>query len=113
MRSNLRIFTFALLLTPAMQSQDAPVFRDTTTLVTCAVTDEGGVDINDLTVDDFRLYVDGVPRKIDNLWSEVDHPLLLGVINDISESQRHHISEKDRVVTQLLERPSTARTEPL
>jgi VWFA-related protein len=82
-----------------------PVFRQTTTLVTvpCAVTDEGGLAINDLTVDEFRLYVDGVRRKIDNLWSDADLPLLLGVINDVGDSQRTHISEKDRAVTQLLE----------
>jgi VWFA-related protein len=106
MRSNLLISLFALLLTPAMLSQDAPVFRETTTLVTvpCAVTDEGGLAISDLSVDDFQLYVDGVRRKIDNLWSEVDLPLLLGVINDVSDSQRNRISEKDRAVTQLLER---------
>jgi VWFA-related protein len=106
MRSHLRISIFAVLLTPAMLSQDAPVFRETTTLVTvpCTVTDESGVAISDLNVDDFRLYVDGVRRKIDNLWSEVDIPLLLGVINDVSDGQRNRIPEKDRVVTHLLER---------
>lgn len=106
MRSALRIPLVALRLTSAMLSQDTPVFRGTTTLVTvpCAVTDEGGLAINDLSVDDFRLSVDGLPRKIDNLWSEGDLPLLLGVINDVSDSQRDHISEKDRAVTQLLER---------
>lgn len=89
-----------------MLPQDAAVFRETTTLVTvlCTITDEGGPAIGDLTVDDFRLYVDGVRRKIDNLWSEADLPLLLGVINDVSDSQRNYISEKDRAVTHLLER---------
>jgi hypothetical protein len=89
-----------------MLSQDAPVFRETTTLVTvpCTVTDERGLAVSDLGVDDFRLYVDGVRRKIDNFWPEVDLPLLLGVINDVSDSQRSHISEKDRAVTQLLAR---------
>ncbi len=106
MRISLRISIFALLLTPAMLSQDAPVFRETTTLVTvpCTVTDESGVAISDLNVDDFRLYVDGVRTKIDNLWSEADLPLLLGVINDVSDSQRNRIPEKNRAVTQLLER---------
>jgi VWFA-related protein len=104
--SDMRLAIFALLLTSAMLPQDGPVFRETTTLVTipCAVTDEAGMPINDLKVDDFRLYVDGVRRKIDNLWPDADLPLLLGLINDISESQRNRISEKDRVVTQLLER---------
>jgi VWFA-related protein len=106
MWSHHRISIFALLLTPAMLSQDAPVFRETTTLVTvpCTVTDESGVAINNLSIDDFRLYVDGVRTKIDNVWSEVDTPLLLGVINDVSDSQRNRISEKDRAVTRLLER---------
>jgi VWFA-related protein len=96
----------ALLFASAMLSQDGAVFRETTTLVTipCAVTDEAGTPIHDLNVDDFQLYVDGVRRKIDNLWSEADLPLLLGVINDVSESQRNRISEKDRVVKQLLQR---------
>ncbi len=106
MRSKLRISLIALVVTPVLLSQDAPVFRETTTLVTvaCAVTDETGLTIKDLTADDFRLYVDGVPRKIDNLWLDGDLPLVLGVINDVSDSQRDHVSEKNRAVTQLLER---------
>jgi VWFA-related protein len=97
---------FALLLTTAMLSQDAAVFRETSTLVTvpAAVTDEGGLAISGLKADDFRLYVDGVRRKIDNLWLEADLPLLLGVINDVSESQRNRIPEKDRAIKLLLER---------
>ena len=103
---SMRLVIFALLLTSAMLSQDVPLFRETATLVTIpsAVTDERGMPIYELKVDDFRLYVDGVRRKIDNLWSEADLPLLLGVINDRSDSQRNRISEEDRVVTQLLER---------
>jgi VWFA-related protein len=106
MPGELRIPIIALLLTPAMLSQDAPVFRETTTLVTVpsVVTDEHGLTINNLKIDDFRLYVDGVRTNIDNLWPEADLPLLLGVINDVSESQRDQISEKDRTVTQFLER---------
>ena len=102
----MRLAILAIALTSALLSQDAPLFRETTTLVTIpsTVTDERGMPINDLKVDDFRLYVDGVSRKIDNLWSDSDLPLLLGVIDDVSESQRNHISENDRAVTQLLER---------
>jgi VWFA-related protein len=97
---------FALLLTTTMLSQDVPVFHETTTLVTIpsTVIDTGGLAINDLGIDDFRLYVDGVLTKIDNLWREEDLPLLLGVINDVSDSQRDHVLEKDRAVTQLLQR---------
>jgi VWFA-related protein len=101
----LRISIFALVLTPAMLSQEVPVFHETTTLATvpCVVTDEHRVAISGLKIDDFRLYVNGALQRIDNLWPEADLPLLLGVINDVSESQRNRISEKDRAVTQLLE----------
>ena len=44
--------------------------------------DERGLAINALGVDDFRLNVDGVSTKIDNLWSETDLPLVLGVITE-------------------------------
>jgi VWFA-related protein len=88
-----------------MLSQDAPVFRQTATLVTvpCVVTDERGRTIRDLKIDDFVLYVNGMRRQIDNLWSEADLPLLIGVINDVSESQKNQIPEKDHAITQLLE----------
>jgi len=95
-----------LLLTPALLSQDVPVFRETTTLVTVpsVVTDERGLTIPGLKVDDFRLYVDGGRQKIDNLRTEADLPLLLGVIDDVSDSQRNRVSEKEHAITQLLER---------
>src|SRR4051812_27726034 len=106
MRSDLRISIAALLLTPAILPQDQPVFRDTTTLVTVptVVTDARGAIVNDLKLDDFRLYVDGVRREIDNLWSDQDLALRLGVINDVSQSQWNRVSEKDRAIAQLLER---------
>src|SRR5580658_6076477 len=59
------ISALALLLASAMLSQDIPMFRETATLVTvpCVVTDERGLTVNDLKIDDFRLYVDGIPQK--------------------------------------------------
>jgi VWFA-related protein len=103
-RGDLRIPIFALLLAPGMLSQDVPVFRETATLVTvpCVVTDGHGLTISDLKIDDFRLYVDGAQRKIDNLWPEGDLPLLLGIIEDVSQSQQNRISENARVAAQLM-----------
>ena len=104
MRGDLRIPIFALLLAPAMLSQDVPVFRETATLVTvpCVVTDGHGLTISDLKPDEFRLYVDGAQRKIDNLWPEGDLPLLLGIIEDVSQSQQYRISENDHAAGRLL-----------
>jgi Ca-activated chloride channel homolog len=87
-----------------MLSEDVPVFRETATLVTvpCIVTDGHGLTISDLKLDEFQLYVDGAQRKIDNLWPEGDLPLLLGVIEDVSQSQQNRIHENDRAAGQLL-----------
>ena len=105
MRGDLRIPIVALLLTSAMLSQDVPVFHETATLVTvpCVVTDRNGHTINDLNVNDFRLYVDGTQREIDSLWLEGDLPLLLGIIEDVSQSQQNRISQNDLAATQLLQ----------
>ena len=48
-----------------MLSQAVPLFHETATLVTvpCVVTDRNGMTINDLNIDDFRLYVDGSQGK--------------------------------------------------
>ncbi len=82
------------------------MFHETSTLVTvpCLVTDGRGRLVGGLPLDDFRLYVDGARRQIDHLWQEAELPLLLGVINDVSESQRNRASENERAATQLLER---------
>jgi VWFA-related protein len=100
------ILALAFLFSSAMLSQDVPVFRGSATLVTvpCVVTDERGLTIDNLRADDFQLYVNGVRHKIDNFWPEPDLPLFLGVINDVSESQRNRISGNERAVTQLLQR---------
>ncbi len=87
-----------------MLSQDVPVFRETATLVTvpCVVTDGHGMTINDLNMNDFRLFVDGAQREIDSLWLEGDLPLLLGVIEDVSESQQNRIAQNDSAAGRLL-----------
>ena len=70
MRGDLRIPIFALLLATGIFSQDAPIVHEPGALVTvpCVVTDERGQTIDELNMNDFRLYVDGAQRQIDSLW---------------------------------------------
>ncbi len=105
-RGDLRIPILVLLLSPAMLSQDAPASRETGALVTvpCVVTDERGQTINELNMNDFRLYVDGTPRQIDSLWLQGESPLLLGVIEDVSETQKNRIAQNDVAIAQLLQK---------
>jgi VWFA-related protein len=87
--------------------QDPATFRADVTLVTvpCAVTGTvAGNPVPILKPDDFRLYADGVIQKIQNLWTEDELPLELGIILDVSDSQHAHTTERRTAVTHFLER---------
>jgi VWFA-related protein len=106
MKLHLRSVALALLLLPALFSQAVPAFRADVNLVTvpCVVTDRHGVGVSGLQPDDFRLYADGVRQDIRNLWSETDLPLILGVIIDVSESQKDNVTRNEAAVDRFLER---------
>jgi hypothetical protein len=106
MNLHLRGLALALCLLPALFPQEVPVFHADVNMVTVpfVVTDQKGVSVRDLQPGDFRLYVDGVRQDIQNLWSEPDLPLLLGVIIDVSESQGNNVTKNEAAVNQFLER---------
>jgi VWFA-related protein len=91
----------------ALLLQDPATFRTDVTLVTvpCVVTSMvTGSPVPILKPDDFRLYADGVLQKIQNLWTEDELPLELGIILDVSDSQHAHTAERRSAVTHFLER---------
>jgi VWFA-related protein len=91
----------------ALLLQDPAAFRTDVTLVTvpCVVTGVvTGNPVPILKLDDFRLYSDGVLQKIQNLWTEDELPLELGIILDVSDSQHAHTAERQIAVTHFLER---------
>ena len=103
MNLHLRVLALALGLLPALFPQDVPVFHTDVNMVTVpfVVTDQKGVSVRDLQTGDFRLYVDGVRQDIQNLWSEPNLPLLLGVIIDVSESQGNNVTKNEAAINQF------------
>lgn len=101
-----RTLLLVVFFAVGVSSQGIPVFTGSSNLVTvpCVVSNAHGETVGDLGIGDFHLYVDGSPQKIDSVWNDADLPLLLGVINDVSESQKTRISEKERMVNQALEK---------
>lgn len=87
-------------------SQTVPAFRSNVELVAipCTVVDAHGAAVSGLTRDEFRVYDNGVQRKIENLWLDTDQPLTLGVIIDASESQQEQFAEHRQTALELLER---------
>jgi VWFA-related protein len=96
----------ACLFATALLSQDGPPFRSNVEIVvvSCAVVNESGVAVGDLTRDEFRVYDNDVRRPIQNFWMDTDLPLTLGVIIDASESQKEQLSEHRQTAGELLQR---------
>jgi VWFA-related protein len=96
----------ACVLAAASPSQNTPAIRSNVDLVTipCIVVDAHGVAVHDLTRDEFRVFDNGVGRKLENLWLDTDLPLTLGVIIDGSESQQAQLAEHRETASALLQR---------
>jgi Ca-activated chloride channel family protein len=97
-----------ILLAPGLLAQDRPIFYADSTLVTVPVlvTDARGIPIRDLQPNEFRLYDNGVPSEIRHISQEGELPLGIGIIVDISASQRAFLREHritvDAFLTRLL-----------
>jgi Ca-activated chloride channel family protein len=94
------------ILATASLSQNGPAFRSNVEIVVaaCAVVDASGAAVGGLTRDEFRVYDNGVPRAIENLWIDTDEPVTLGVIIDASESQKEQLAEHRQTAVELLKR---------
>jgi VWFA-related protein len=86
--------------------QTPPTIRVNVEVVTvaCSVTDRNGAPVPNLTKDDFVLNEDGVPQSIKYLWQEVDLPLTVGLIVDVSGSQMGLVSRHRQTVADFLAR---------
>jgi len=69
--------------------------------IPCTVVDAAGHPVTGLTRDDFRVFDNGVRRRIDNLWLDTDEPLTLAILIDASESQREKLAEHRQTVRDL------------
>lgn len=95
-----------LLGIPALaNSQEPPSFQAEAKLVniTASVRATSGQIIGDLTQDDFEVLDDGVPQTIRFFAREVELPLSLGLVIDVSASQDKFIKQHDRDVAKFLE----------
>jgi VWFA-related protein len=69
-------------------------------------TDSDGKPIRDLLRDELTVTEDGVPQEIKYLWTEMDLPLTVGLVIDISSSQmgfvRSHRDSVERFITHVI-----------
>lgn len=82
---------------------DTPLRIDVT-LVTLpvTVTDTNGRLIHDLRREDFQIHDQGVSQEVNALWREVDLPLTVALLVDVSSSQMGLLTNHRNVVAQFL-----------
>ena len=101
----LAICSYILILSaPLVSAQGGPAFHSKVELVAipCSVVDARGAPVGGLSREEFRVYDNGVRRIVQNLWLDSDLPLTLGVIVDVSESQRDQLAEHRQTVLEIL-----------
>src|SRR5437868_3580108 len=71
--------------------------------VTSTVTGKDGRPVTDMRAEEFLLLEDGRPQPLRYLWREVDLPLTIGLIVDVSGTQAPVIVQHRRTIARFLE----------
>ena len=93
----------ALGLALAQQPQDIPTINVSVNVVNilCSVRDSKGALLPNLTKDDFTVTEEGKPQDIRYFTHETDLPLTLGLLVDVSGSERNMIEIEKRAADQF------------
>ncbi len=88
-----------------IHAQDSPTYKVDVSVVNVFATvhDRNGRIISDLAKDDFILEEDGKQQEIRYFSRQTDLPLKMGLLIDISESQRNLIEDERRASYQFLD----------
>ena len=94
------------LACPQVVEGSQPAFRADAALVTVPVlvTDAKGAPVRDLQPREFRLFDNGAPRDIQHVWFEEQLPLVIGIVVDVSASQRSFLREHRAAVDAFVNR---------
>lgn len=87
-------------------AQRAPSIRVDVDLVTvnCTVMDRKGALVSGLEADDFVITDNGAAQTIRQVWRDVDLPLTVGLIVDVSGSQMGLVQKHKRTMSEFLTR---------
>jgi VWFA-related protein len=98
----MRILVFAAAAGLAL-SQEPPTIKVEVNVVNilCSVRNDKGALVSNLTKDDFLLSEEGKPQEIRYFARETDLPLTLGLLVDVSGSQRNLIETERRTAHQF------------
>ena len=88
----------------ACNAQEPATIRVDVNEVTVAVSisNRNGAPVRNLRREDFTILDNGQPREIQSFWQETDLPLTIGLIVDVSGSQRGVVGKHFETITQFL-----------
>jgi Ca-activated chloride channel family protein len=94
----------ALILPVLLAAQQKPDIRVDVDLVTvaCSVTDQNDAPAKELKREDFNLSDNGQAREIHNFWQELDLPLTIALVADVSGSQAGFVRNHREAIAQFL-----------
>lgn len=94
-----------LLFAVPSLSQTPPDFRMDVKLVRipCIVAPANGAPVQDLRRDEFVVLEDGVRQEVQYLWHEVDRPLSVVLVDDLSCSQPRFVIQHRQTMLQFLD----------
>lgn len=94
-----------------LAAQQPPAFRSDVRLINVAFTvrNDKGAFVTDLNKEDFEVLDDGVPQNIAFFARGDDLPLSLGLIADMSDSQRHFLKQHEHDLKTFLKSVITKR----
>ncbi len=93
----------AAVLAPAQQPQPPTIKVDVNIVnIMCSVRDGRGALVPNLGKDDFQISEDGKPQQIRYFERETDLPLTLGLLVDVSASQKSLIEAERRAADRFL-----------
>lgn len=96
-----RTFLASSAIGAAQQRSDFRVDVDLVTLTFTAMQ-RNGQPVDDLRIEELRLLDDGQPRPIVNLWRDLDIPLTIGLIADVSITQAGYIASHRNTIHSFL-----------
>ena len=98
-----RMLAFFLIATSLFADQE-PTFKSDLQLVTVpfSVVDAEGNFVQNLKRGDFKLYDNGKQVPITQFWQDLDLPLTIAFVTDISGSQRRVVEKHKKNISQFL-----------
>lgn len=101
--SRLKPLSAPVIISAIALAAQPPIHVDVDVVqVPCIVTDTNGAAVRDLQIGDFSITENNQQQDIKYLWRDTDLPMTVGLIGDVSGSQRAFVRKHQQTISQFL-----------